>query len=156
MFTFFYTFSAAGLYYLAELVEEFTVATKKIITALICLTTAIYVLFIFFDRLPWSMVICGLAAQLAHGLIMTNFPYVQFLSIPFGGAVGMLIVNHWLAFSFFSQNWYQFSEVFGSERRNSVTTKTKFFCSFLAGSVLFHTMPVVGAIFAIRFVECQR
>lgn len=86
-------------------------AAKKVITLLIALTTSIYVLFIFFDRLPWSMVICGLAAQLAHGLIMSNFPYVQFVSIPFAGAVCMLVVNHWLAFSYFSQNWYQFSEV---------------------------------------------
>jgi len=102
---------AACLYYLAELVEEYTVAAKKVITVLILATTFIFVLFIFFDRLPWSMVICGLLAQLCHGLIMSSFPFVKFISLPFMGAVVMLVVNHWLAFSFFSTNWYQFSEI---------------------------------------------
>lgn len=102
---------AAGLYYLAELVEEYTVAAKKVISVLILATTTIYVLFIFFDNLPWSMIWCGLFAQLCHGFIMKSFPYVQFTSISFIGACIMLIVNHWLAFSYFSSVWYQFSEI---------------------------------------------
>lgn len=86
-------------------------AAKKIITYLVLITTLIYVLFIFVDRLPWSMVLCGLIAQGMHGLIMANFPYVKFLSVPFIGAFTMLLVNHWLAFDFFAQNYYAFSEV---------------------------------------------
>jgi len=105
--------AAAGLYYLAELVEEYTVVAKKVITYLVLTTTLIYILFIFLDRLPWSMVICGLIAQLMHGLIMANFPYVKLLSVPFIGAFTMLLVNHWLAFQFFGQNYYAFSEVLG-------------------------------------------
>lgn len=58
------------------------------------------------------MVLCGLFAQLCHGFIMKSFPYVQFTSISFLGACIMLIVNHWLAFTYFSGVWYQFSEVF--------------------------------------------
>lgn len=104
-------FTAAGLYYLAELVEEYTVVAKKVITYLVLAATLIYVLFIFLDGLPWSMVICGLIAQFMHGLIMANFPYVKFLSVPFIGAFTMLLVNHWLAFQFFGQNYYAFSEV---------------------------------------------
>lgn len=84
---------------------------KKIISGLIAFTTVIYVLFVFFDRLPWSMIVCGFIAQAAHALIMSNFPFVQFVSLPFAGAVVMLFVNHYLAFSYFSNNWYQFSEV---------------------------------------------
>lgn len=57
------------------------------------------------------MVLCGLFAQLCHGLIMSSFPFVQFTSIPFIGSCIMLIVNHWLAFTYFSSVWYQFSEV---------------------------------------------
>lgn len=106
----FHIVTAAGLYYLAELVEEYTVIAKKIISYLVLTTTLIYVLFLFMDRLPWSMVLCGLIAQAMHGLIMANFPYVQFLSVPFIGAFSMLLVNHWLAFEFFAQNYYTFSE----------------------------------------------
>lgn len=105
---------AAGLYYIAEIVEEYSVLAKKTITALIAITSVIYILFVFFDKLPWSMVICGLVAQLMHAFIMTNFPFVKFVSFPFAGAVVMLLVNHWLAFNYFSSNWYQFSEVFAA------------------------------------------
>lgn len=83
---------------------------------MILATTFIYVLFIFFDRLPWSMVMCGLLSQLCHGLIMNSFPFVQFTSIPFIGSCIMLVVNHWLAFSYFSNNWYQFSEVISNKK----------------------------------------
>lgn len=104
---------AAGLYYLAELVEEYTVFAKRVITWLVIITSIIYILFIFCDRLPWSMIFCGLLAQGMHGLIMSNFPYVKFMSVPFVGAFSLLLINHWLAFDYFAQNYYSFSEVLG-------------------------------------------
>lgn len=106
-----YISSAAGLYYIAELVEEYTVIAKKTISWLVLVVTSVYVLFIFFDDLPWSIVLCGLAAQATHGLIMANFPYVKFASIPFIGSVTLLLVNHYLAFDYFTQNYFNFSEV---------------------------------------------
>lgn len=96
------------------------------IQILILSTTVIFALFLFFDRLPWSMVLCGLFAQLSHGLIMNSFPYVQFTSIPFMASCVMLVVNHWLAFSYFSSNWYQFSEV-----RKEPLQKTQNYSRFL-------------------------
>lgn len=75
------------------------------------LTVGIYVLFIFCDRLPWSMIVCGIAAQALHAVILTTFPFVQFASVSFVGALALVIVNHWLALAFFSQNWHALSEV---------------------------------------------
>lgn len=103
--------AAAGLYYIAELVEEYTVLAKKTITCLLVTVTSIYILFVFLDDLPWSMVLCGLAAQGVHAILMTNFPYIKFQSFPFIGAVGLLLLNHYLAFEYFSQNYFSFSEV---------------------------------------------
>lgn len=109
---FLYWFTAAGLYYLAELVEEYTVASRKIISTLIILTILIHILILIFDRhVPWVMVMSGLLAQVLHGIIIRNFPYVNFLSIPFIGAVILLFANHYLAFSYFSSNYHTFSEV---------------------------------------------
>ncbi|XP_055383402.1 protein TEX261 [Condylostylus longicornis] len=102
---------AAGLYYLAELVEEYTVIAKKIISWLVIFTTSIYVLFIFVDDLPWTMVLCGLTEQLFHFIIMKDFPYVEFFSFSFLGAVLLLIINHILAFREFATIYYPFSEV---------------------------------------------
>lgn len=103
--------SASGLYYLAELVEEYTVASRKIISTLIILTILIHVLLLIFDQLPWTMVLSGLAAHILHAFIIRDFPYVKFFSIPFIGAVILLFVNHYFAFSYFSSNYHPFSEV---------------------------------------------
>ncbi|CAD7089626.1 unnamed protein product [Hermetia illucens] len=109
---FFVTVSvAAGLYYLAELVEEYSVTAKRTINWIILGTSAIYVLFIFTDKLPWSVILCGLGAQLFHLLIMKNFPFVEFLSFPFLGTIAMLVANHFLAFQYFTSNYHPFSEV---------------------------------------------
>lgn len=103
--------SAAGLYYIAELVEEYTVTAKKVISVIVLFVTTIYLLFIFFDNLPWSMVFCGLAAQALHALILTDFPFVNLKSVQFIGAVFLLIINHYLAFSYFTQHYFNFAEV---------------------------------------------
>lgn len=104
-------FSAAGLYYVAELVEEYTVIAKKVITIIVLFVTTVYLMFLFLDNLPWSMVISGLVSQALHAIILTDFPYVKLASLQFIGAVVMLIVTHYLAFSFFSQNYFSFTEV---------------------------------------------
>lgn len=104
-------FLAAGLYYVAELVEEYTVTAKKVITVIVLFVTTIYLLFLFTDNLPWSMVICGLVTQALHAIILADFPYVKLSSVQFIGAVVMLFVNHYLAFSYFTQNYFNFSEV---------------------------------------------
>ncbi|XP_052862749.1 protein TEX261 [Anopheles cruzii] len=102
---------AAGLYYLAELVEEYTVIAKKVISWMVLGTATLYVLFIFTESFPWSMVLCGLGAQLLHVFILTDFPYVRFLSPAFLGAVILLLVNHYLAFVYFQTQYHAFTEV---------------------------------------------
>lgn len=104
-------FPAAGLYYLAELVEEYTVVAKKVILTMILSTAGVYVLLAIFDSLPWMMITCGLVTQGIHALIMKNFPYVQFLSFSFLGSVILLLINNYLAFTFFATHYYILSEV---------------------------------------------
>lgn len=114
-------FAAAGLYYVAELVEEYTVTAKKVITIIVLFVTTVLLLFMFFDNLPWSMVICGLVSQVLHAIILTDFPYVKLLSVQFVGSIVMLFINHYLAFKFFTQQYYNFSEV-NFERLNEVNS----------------------------------
>uniref|UniRef100_T1JH68 Protein TEX261 n=1 Tax=Strigamia maritima TaxID=126957 RepID=T1JH68_STRMM len=102
---------AAGLYYLAELIEEFTVITCKAIKTVIMITIVIYIGLFLFEDLPVSLVICGAFSQVMHLLILRTFPYFVLTSIPFIVASILLIVNHYLAFSYFSQVYYPFSEV---------------------------------------------
>jgi len=104
---------AAGLYYLAELIEEFTVATGKVIKTAILITLGIYVGFLLFEDLPKSLIICGMLSQITHLLILRTFPYFALTSLPFVAATVLLLVNHYLAFSHFSSVYYPFSEVMG-------------------------------------------
>ncbi|XP_076364338.1 protein TEX261-like isoform X2 [Tachypleus tridentatus] len=74
---------AAGLYYLAELVEEFTTLTGKIIRALILMTLCIYGCLFLFEDLPLSLIICGVLSQVTHLCMLRTFPYFVLTSAPF-------------------------------------------------------------------------
>lgn len=102
---------AAGLYYLAELVEEYTVMSKKVITWMIMGSVLLYIIFIFTERFTWTLILCGLGSQALHAAILKNFPYVKFLSPCFLGAVILLLANHYLAFIYFQQQFHPFTEV---------------------------------------------
>ena len=43
--------------------------------------------------------------------LLSNFPYFSVSSPSFLAACVMVLVNHYLAFQFFGQNFYPFSEV---------------------------------------------
>ncbi|XP_058463043.1 protein TEX261 [Malaya genurostris] len=102
---------AAGLYYLAELVEEYTVTAKKTITWMVIASVLLYVIFIFTEQFSWTMLLCGMGAQALHVAILKNFPYVKFLSLSFLGALILLLFNHYLAFIYFQQHHHPFVEV---------------------------------------------
>uniref|UniRef100_A0A1L8DJR6 Protein TEX261 n=1 Tax=Nyssomyia neivai TaxID=330878 RepID=A0A1L8DJR6_9DIPT len=102
---------AAGLYYVAELVEEYTVVAKKIILMMILSTVVVHIFLALIDGFPWLMIFCGLLAQGVHALIMKNFPYVHFLSFSFLGSVILLLINNYLAFTYFATHYYLLTEV---------------------------------------------
>lgn len=64
-----------------------------------------------FENLTWTMIIFGLLAQVVHFVILSEFPFVRFISVPFLSAVTLWILNHYLAFIFFQSNYYSLSEV---------------------------------------------
>jgi len=102
---------AAGLYYLAELVEEYTSMTVKVIRWMIVMVLGIYICLFFFEDLPVSLILCGLLAQVAHLALLSNFPFFSVSSPAFIMAVVMVLVNHYFAFSHFGEKYYPFSEV---------------------------------------------
>jgi len=102
---------AAGLYYLAELVEEYTQLTGKLIKVLTLSTLGVYFGLFVFEDVTSSMVAGGVVAQVLHLALLHNFPYFDVMSPTFIGACAMLLVNHYLAFQFFADKYYIFSEV---------------------------------------------
>ncbi|KAK7458961.1 hypothetical protein BaRGS_00039045 [Batillaria attramentaria] len=102
---------AAGLYYLAELVEEYTVMTGKIIKYMIVITTVVYIFIFLFENFPLLAIASGLATNAAYFFVLKTFPFFDLGSPAFISACGLLIFDHYLAFSHFSDVWYPFAEV---------------------------------------------
>lgn len=102
---------AAGLYYLAELVEEYTVFTSKIIRYMIIGTAVVFLLIFLFEDFPLLMIASGLATSVAYFVVLQTFPFFDLTSPAFIASVVLLIFDHYLAFSHFSDVWYPFAEV---------------------------------------------
>merc|ERR1719315_955766 len=64
-----------------------------------------------FENLPTSLVAGGLVAQVGHLALLNSFPFFSATSPSFLLSVVMVVINHYLAFSFFGENFYPFSEV---------------------------------------------
>uniref|UniRef100_A0AAY5KHW7 Protein TEX261 n=1 Tax=Esox lucius TaxID=8010 RepID=A0AAY5KHW7_ESOLU len=67
---------AAGLYYLAELIEEYTVATSRIIKYMILFSTGVLIGLYLFEGFPWLMMGCGLFTNLVYFGLLQTFPYI--------------------------------------------------------------------------------
>ncbi|XP_033251016.1 protein TEX261-like [Drosophila miranda] len=101
----------AGLYYLAELAEEDTTQARRCILFMISFTVFVYIMLMIFKEFPWSMLLCGFVAQGFHLSIMGGFPFIRLLSVPFLGSLVMLVVNHFLAFQYFTTVYLLFTQV---------------------------------------------
>lgn len=102
---------AAGLYYISEIVEEYTEKAKKVIKWATFITIGIYILLTATESFSWAIILFGLLAQAVHLAILRNFPSIKILSIEFWGAVILLFVNHYLAYHHFEEVFYSLSEV---------------------------------------------
>ncbi|KAK9702047.1 Transposase [Popillia japonica] len=74
---------AAGLYYLAELVEEYTVFTRKCIWWTNLVILILYLCLWLFEKFPILMIFCGILAQILHFIVLQDFPFVTLTSPAF-------------------------------------------------------------------------
>ncbi|XP_050438337.1 protein TEX261 [Adelges cooleyi] len=98
-------FIGAGVYYLAEFVEENTTLTKKCIKWTINIVALCHIGLYFFDNMPFSVVASGLVSHALYYLMLSDFPYFNFTSLLFISSIISLILNHVLAFKFFLQRY---------------------------------------------------
>lgn len=91
---------ATGLYYLAELVEEYTRLTRKVISYAIKSVIGVHVLLLLFDRLPVVAIAVGIASHVVYYRLLKTFPYISLASYDFLGSLGLLILSHvvWIRF----------------------------------------------------------
>ncbi|XP_053797842.1 protein TEX261 [Vidua chalybeata] len=102
---------AAGLYYLAELIEEYTVATRRIIKSMIWFSSAVHVGLFLFEQFPALLVATGLFSNLVYVGLLQSFPCLALGSSNFLLSCVLVVLNHYLAFQYFAEEFYLFSEV---------------------------------------------
>ncbi|KAF9121115.1 erv26 super protein [Mortierella sp. 14UC] len=102
---------ACGLYYLAELVEEYTVQTKRIIKGLTLGVVVLHLMLLVVDGLPFTKVMFSLACHAVYSTNLSNFPYINLVSIPFLSSVVLVLVDHFMWFQYFSSKYYSFMRI---------------------------------------------
>ena len=75
------------------------------------MTLGIYLGLFLFEELTTTMIVLGVISQVAHLFLLQDFPFFNLTSPSFLLAIVLVIVNHYLAFNFFGENYYPFSEV---------------------------------------------
>lgn len=83
--------AATGLYYLAELVEEYTKLAKRIITYSTQGVLILHLLVLVIDRLPLKCVAAGVAAHLCYLGQLKRYPFMQLWSPVTAGSIGALL-----------------------------------------------------------------
>ncbi|XP_065071181.1 protein TEX261-like [Rhopilema esculentum] len=102
---------AAGLYYLAELVEEYTVTTAKVIKYILIGSTVAVLGVFFLEQMPLHLTGLVLLSHFLYATLLSNFPYISLSSLSFIFSCVLLVVNHYLAFSYFAEVLYSFQEI---------------------------------------------
>ena len=103
---------AAGMYYVAELIEEYTTVAKRIIRLLLIIVTSLNILLILFESdFTWTLCLIGLISNVIYFFILSDFPVIGFLSPTFLFSMVLLVIHHYFAFSFFNYHYYPFPEI---------------------------------------------
>jgi hypothetical protein len=82
-------FTASGLYYLSELVEEHTVFAKKLLTRLIYAVISVQVLLCLIDGFPFLLSLLSIVSHVVYLGNMRRFPIVKLSDPLFITSCGM-------------------------------------------------------------------
>ncbi|KAI3428263.1 hypothetical protein D9Q98_006642 [Chlorella vulgaris] len=96
---------ACGLYYLAELCEEYIITARRIIGHAIKVELLIHVLLLY-DRLPLLCLGAGIATHLSYLRLLKPFPYIEVTSANGFTSLGLLVVSTVLWVRHFMTTFY--------------------------------------------------
>jgi len=102
---------AAGLYYVAEIIEEFTAVTEKIIWWMIVIVSGFFAGLWILEGFPITMIGVGLFSNVVYLGLLRHFPLIELSSPNFILSLILLAINHVLAFRYFGEEYYPFHEV---------------------------------------------
>merc|ERR1712180_557407 len=102
---------AAGLYYVAEIIEEFTAVTERIIWWMIVATSFIFIGLFIVEGFPFKLIAVGLFSNVVYLGLLRGFPMIDLSSPNFILSLIMLTINHVLAFGHFGEEYHPFHDV---------------------------------------------
>jgi len=105
---------ACGLYYMAELAEEYPTLTKRIIKYCIWIIMALHPLLWVFESFPFLPVGFGIATHaMYYRLLVMDFPFIELTSANFLGSCAMMVISHYFWISFYNTTLYPITYVMG-------------------------------------------
>ncbi|ORX44196.1 DUF396-domain-containing protein [Piromyces finnis] len=102
---------ACTLYYLAELVEENTVMTRKVIKYSIWTVLVLYVLLWIVDGMPFLRILFSIICHLVYSILLNDFPDIQLSSPTFISSCVLVLVDHFVWFNYFTKFYYPFDRI---------------------------------------------
>lgn len=82
---------ATGLFYLAELAEEYPTKTKKVLRISIVAILLLHIILAFTTTLSYLPIILGFATHICYWLLSSTYPDIQLKSLPFiGSCIGVI------------------------------------------------------------------
>jgi hypothetical protein len=101
---------ATGLYYIAELVEEYSRTTKRVLKWALLTVLALHAALLVFDRQPASCVLAGAAAHVAYARLLPRFPHLALASPEFALAFIAFLASNALWLRHFYYDTYASAE----------------------------------------------
>eukprot|EP00871_Galdieria_phlegrea_P004412 jgi/Galph1/4972/GphlegSOOS_G3645.1 len=101
---------ACGLYYLAELTEEYTTTAKKVLKFCIQLNLVTHTLLWIWERFPFMYVLLGVLAHALYALLLRGFPFIELRSPIFLACTASFILNNIGWMHFFLRNPHLFED----------------------------------------------
>jgi hypothetical protein len=132
----------AGLYYLAEFVEENTRVTKRVMNLLMWAVLALHIGLALFDSLPFLHLLFSLACHFVYSSLLAAYPFINVSSPNFLLSAALAFANHFLWFYYFAYNYHDTADVIGFFVTCVWLVPFSFFISLSAND---NVLPFVGS-----------
>lgn len=93
---------ASGLYYISEVVEEHTAATRKFLTRAVWGIEILLLLLMAVDRFPVKLSLFSMASHMLYYRNLRRFPYINLVGPTFIASCLSVVANHYLWFKYFN------------------------------------------------------
>mmetsp|Transcript_6573 Transcript_6573/g.21593 ORF Transcript_6573/g.21593 Transcript_6573/m.21593 type:complete len:200 (+) Transcript_6573:83-682(+) len=103
---------ACGLYYLAELAEEYNALTRRLLSCAIAAVLIVHILLLALEpHLPYVALAAGFANHIAYLWLHQSYPLLRIASPAFLTSLGLFGVSHYLWGTHFLAHYHQLAHV---------------------------------------------